>query len=275
MMEELFEKAKVYKYTSLQYLDLEEIQIKTNEDIIIDKPGVFILGKLVDHCCNIYWAAESQEKFVIAMSELMNKINDLNVDGLTRVYIEFLQPDFILAMESLGFNVVSEFMDFWNEDLSINTIKGKESTSVSIRRIDPDEYVKVSLITKACLDLSRGFLADEPKFIREWDESEHSCILVADLNKSIVGVCFLNMYGFESEKGPVLWIRELAVDPKYQNNGIGHSLVFESVCWGKNNGAKRSFLLVDRENTKAIKIYNEFGYKCTVEAGQINMALVL
>lgn len=61
-------------------------------------------------------------------------------------------------------------------------------------------------------------------FIQEWHESDHSCVFAAELDNIVVGVCLLNIYGYDQEKGSVLWLRQLAVDPEFHNNGIGFSL---------------------------------------------------
>ncbi|MEK3862030.1 GNAT family N-acetyltransferase [Paenibacillus sp. FSL H7-0716] len=273
MFKNSFLKAKAYKYNSLQYLDVEELEQQASEDILIDEPGVFILCKSVDEGHNIYWAAESIELFRTVLIDLTSKFIQLPVDGTHRIYIEFIHPDLMPFMESLGFKVVSQFIDFWNEDISKKITDQAESPF--IRNIEPKDYLQVSIITKACINLSRGFYGEEWDFIKTWNESDHSCILVAELNKSIVGVCLLNIYGFESEKGPVLWLRELAVDPQYHNQGIGYKLAVEGMRWGNNNGAKRSFLAADKENRNAIRIYNKLGYIHKDEVGQINMALVL
>ncbi|MEK4188350.1 GNAT family N-acetyltransferase [Paenibacillus sp. FSL L8-0494] len=273
MFKNSFLKAKAYKYSSLQYLDVEELELQAPEDILIDEPGVFILCKSVDEGHNIHWAAESTELFRTALIDLTSKFIQLPVGGTHRMYIEFIHPDLMPVMESLGFKVVSQFIDFWNEDISKKITDQAESPF--IRNIEHKDYLQVSMITKACINLSRGFYGEELDFIQTWNESDHSCILVAELNKSIVGVCLLNIYGFENEKGPVLWLRELAVDPKYHNQGIGHKLAVEGIRWGNNNGAKRSFLAADKENRNAIRIYNELGYNHKDEVGQINMALVL
>lgn len=267
------QKAKAYKYSSLQYLDVAELEIQLAEGIFMDEPGVFMLGKPVDGGHTIFWAAESKDLFLTVLLELISKLSQLPADDTKRIYIEFIPPEFIPAMETMGFKVVSQFIDFWNEDIS-NYVTGGEG-SAFIRHIEPKDYLQVSMITKACKDVSRGFYGEELAFIQEWDEADHSCILVAERSEVIVGVCLLNVYGFESEKGPVLWLRELAVDPKYHNQGIGYRLATEGLRWGKNHGVKRSFLAADSENRNAINIYNKLGYKNKDEVGQINMALVL
>ncbi len=86
-------------------------------------------------------------------------------------------------------------------------------------------------------------------------------------------MCMMNIYGHESEKGPVVWLRELAVHLEYQGRGIGFSLILKGLKWRKSNNATRSFLAVDLKNRNAIKLYKALGYKRNVERGQINMAL--
>ena len=97
----------------------------------------------------------------------------------------------------------------------------------------------------------------------------------AEHDGNIVGVGYFVLYGFDTEKGTVLWVRELAVDPKYQSKGIGRELILQGIAWGKENGAKRSFLACDAENYNAIKLYESLDYSRSVERGQINMELKL
>lgn len=274
-MEELFKKTADFKYSSLKYLNLEEFQTILPEDIIIDKPGVFALCRYIDHRHNIFWAADSEQAFMNTLLELTSRLTQLHTDGLETIYIEFIHPDFIPAMEAIGFTVVSDFIDFWNENILTSvTSASVVGSSISIRNIELHEYKQASLITQACKEVSRGFYGEELEFIQEWNEADHSCVLVAELHKEVVGVCLLNIYGFESDNGPILWLRQLAVDPNYHNKGIGTLLITKGLRWGVTNGAKQSFLAVDRENKNAIKIYNKSGYTYNDTLGQINMAFV-
>ena len=67
----------------------------------------------------------------------------------------------------------------------------------------------------------------------------------------------------------------MAVEPNYQGKGVGHELLAYAIKWGIKNGAKRSFLACDAENTNAIKLYQDFNYKREDERGQINMEIKL
>lgn len=111
-MHTLLEKSRAYKYNSFMYLNLEEIQMDATKDIIIDEPGVFMLGQFADDRIHILWGAESKSLLLKAVSEILMRLKDLQLDGLNRVYIEFVEADFVPDLEALGFIVVSEFMDF-------------------------------------------------------------------------------------------------------------------------------------------------------------------
>ena len=161
-------------------------------------------------------------------------------------------------MENLDFKIASEWVDFFNNDLSSASIIIKNN--IKIRPIKEDEYTIGEKITKLCLGQSREFYGETYDFIKKWKETKNSNVFVAEVEEEIVGICLVNVYGFDSEKGASLWLRELAVNPKYQSKGIGRSLVKHCIKWGLKKGAKRSFLACDAENHRAISIYEKSCY---------------
>ncbi len=80
----------------------------------------------------------------------------------------------------------------------------------------------------------------------------------------------MGIYGDESKKGPVLWLREIAVLPQEQGKGIGRKLILQSLGYGKERGAKRAFLMADDCNTNAIGLYKSVGFVPSEDA-EINM----
>jgi GNAT superfamily N-acetyltransferase len=52
----------------------------------------------------------------------------------------------------------------------------------------------------------------------------------------------LSLYGFDSEKGTVLWLREIAVTPCAHSNGIGSLLIISAINWRLKKGAKRNVI---------------------------------
>lgn len=266
------EKAQEYKYNSLRYVDLDELQPEAG-DLLIEEPGAVILAKSEEGQVNLYWGSETEEQYISAMRKLFEKIQSDWGRLERKIFVEFVPPEFIGSLEKIGFVMDAEFVDFWVGDLKALQIE--RSNSLQIRYLTPAEYAKAAEITQACKDQSRGFHGEQEEFMKEWLETEHSCILAAEVDGEIAGVCLLNQYGFDSPKGSIAWLRELAVHPGYQGKGIGQALVAEALIWGQDLGAKRSFLAADVMNERAIRIYEKYGYCRKPERGQINMVYEL
>lgn len=262
-MKLIIDRGKTYKYNSLNYIDENDLEgaiiFKETEECII-------LYKAINCKTQLYWASTSKESFIKGLSDFL-----LNVSK-KRIYIEFIPEDFVSEMEKIGFKIASEFIDFWNNN--INEIQSyQQKDNLLIRELRDTENLIASDITKACKGQSRGFNGEEADSIKEWSESENSKVFIAEIDEKIIGVSLANLYGFESKKGTILWIRLLAVDPTYQCQGVGRSLLNYSIEWGKGKGAQRSFLAVDVMNDRAIKMYQHFGYEKADARGQINMEI--
>ena len=204
----------------------------------------------------IYWAVNLKKIFLRELEETIDIIT--KDDAIRNVVIEFIPEQFIMEMEEQGFTIISEFIDFWINCL--DDVYLEQSGSLNIRRIRENEYQAVSDITIACKDYSRGFIGETPEWMREWNESENSCIFVAEIDSEIVGMCCVS-----------LWLREIAVKPNNHSQRIGLNLMTHAINWGKSQGAVRSFLASDVDNDKAIKLYERLGYVRKTGRGQINM----
>lgn len=280
-MENIINLANKYKYNSLEYVDLEDIAnavmyINTNNNIFLYqkaniKKELYWDSKSKDNI-ELFWASESKDSFFQGLIKTINFIKQKEIKT-EKIYVEFIPEDFLDEMNSAGFKVVSEWVDFWNSDLCSYHVELKKT--INIRPISNSEITIAGDVTRSCLGYSRGFTGESNEIIKEWSESENACLFVAELDNKIVGICFVMLYGFDSEKGTVLWIRELAVNPKYQSMGIGREMITYGFKWGIEKGAKRSFLACDAENLNAIKLYESLNYKRKDERGQINMEISL
>jgi GNAT superfamily N-acetyltransferase len=278
---EIIEIASQFEYNSFQYIDMEDItegKIYINDDkniFIYQKADIkkelYWTSKSADNL-QLYWASKSKESFFEGLNKTINYIKR-NETKAGKIYMEFIPEDFLDGMNSCGFSIVSEWADFWNRDLSLLEVMPRNS--VKIRSLRSDEISIASKVTRSCLGCSRGFTGESDDMISEWIKTENANIFAAEIDGAVAGLCFTMLYGFESEKGTVLWIRELVVDPKYQSRGIGRELMSHGIMWGKENGAKRSFLACDSENFNAIKLYESFNYVKNDGRGQINMELKL
>ncbi|WP_105616112.1 GNAT family N-acetyltransferase [Vallitalea okinawensis] len=259
MDKKLLEKIKNMAYNSLMYVDFEDIE---GARVFFSNENYVFLTKEIGDQLQIFWGAISKEGFIKGLKKLINQSDQKNF------YIEFIPDDFEEELKLLGFRIESEWVDFWINDLDSVEIS---EPSKKVRTLKEEEYSEASRVTKACQGESRGFIGETGQWIKEWNGNDNSHVLVVEVNDYLVGICCVNLYGFESEKGPILWIREVAVDPNHQSKGIGHSLLNYAIQWGKDNGARRSFLACDVQNDKAMSIYQNFGYESNEGRGQINM----
>lgn len=260
---------KKYKYTSLEYIDEEDIK---DAKVIYQDETSILLYKELDETIQLFWAADSKERFMTGLNSLEILIEENKISG-KKVHIKFIPEEFISFLEKKGFRVIAEFVDFWNRDIEVISID--EHDTSNIRRLKEDEYSIAGQVTRNCIGYSRGFTGEDDEWIKEWNESSNSCIFAAEMEGKIAGICCVNLYGFESDKGIVLWIREVAVDPQYQGKGIGRLLLTYAIKWGKQNGAKRSFLACDVENHRGINLYESLGYVRAEGRGEIRMEKLL
>lgn len=260
---------KKYKYTSLEYIDEEDI--KDAKVIHQDENSVFLYKEMEDKV-ELFWGADSKEGFIQGLNCFEDLIEENKISG-KKIHIKFIPEEFISYLEKKDFRVIAEFVDFWNRDIETISIDGYDTSN--IRRLKEGEYGIAGQITRNCTGYSREFTGEDDEWIKEWNESNNSCIFIAEKEGKMTGICCVNLYGFESDKGIVLWIREVAVDPQYQGQGIGRSLLTYAIKWGRESGAKRSFLACDVENYRGIKLYESLGYIRAEGRGEIRMEKTL
>ncbi|MFX0124474.1 MAG: GNAT family N-acetyltransferase [Candidatus Hodarchaeota archaeon] len=58
-----------------------------------------------------------------------------------------------------------------------------------------------------------------------------------------------------------MYIAELFIHPDYRRQRIGFSILTEAMKWGKNQGAIKYWLHVEKDNSKAIALYEKLGFQ--------------
>lgn len=267
-MKEIIKKAKQFKHTSLEHLDPEDL---SNHKILMENDAALFLCSNPDSEVQINWATNSKESFFNGLDEAMEIIS--RNSEVKKVHIEFIPEDYVTDMENYGFVTVSEWIDLWNNNLAKVCIDTPEF--IQIREIKDDEYQIASEITKSCKGYSRGYEGETSEWFKAWTECKDSSVFLAEMKNEIIGVCCVKLYGFDSDKGTILWLREVAVKPEHHSQKIGLKLMTHAINLGKQNGAVRSFLACDADNRKAIKLYEGLGYQRKTKRGQINMELTV
>lgn len=93
--------------------------------------------------------------------------------------------------------------------------------------------------------------------------NERCCVLLAEVNGQVVGMCSGQLTISTAEGGPALLAEDMVVLGDYRGQGIGQRLMAEVAEWGKTRGVSRLQLLADRNNTPALEFYKRLGWQTT------------
>ncbi|WP_313133705.1 GNAT family N-acetyltransferase [Anaerocolumna sp.] len=103
-------------------------------------------------------------------------------------------------------------------------------------------------------------IEEEQKFIKDFNGSLNSIMLLAKDNGNIVAVGSLSAFGRKriSHRGEIA----ISVKKEYWNKGIGSAMMKELIQFGREK-AKLSViqLTVKADNENAIQLYKKFGFK--------------
>lgn len=255
-------KLELFKYNAMNYIDFEDIMAYTllceNEELIL------LHGYSKEHQLDQYYWACNQVDYLI----------EEVVQAKTKGLLTFVPKEWVEPLKEVGFQIFA----VWNEYF-IETLQ-EEDEPFEIERVPSHEAENVSAITLACRGQSRGFTGQSTQWVGQWiegrgpavsDSTKNSAIFAKKIEDEIVGIICVATYGHESEKGPILWIRELAVHPEYQKKGIARDLIKKAYVYGRALGAKRAFLMADECNEHAIHLYERMGFVCREDESEINM----
>ena len=92
---------------------------------------------------------------------------------------------------------------------------------------------------------------------------ERACILVAEQDGEIVGMCTGQLVTSTAEGGPSVLVEDVVVAQEYRGENIGRSLMEALTVWAKSCGASRMQLLADKNNPPALAFYHRLGWGTT------------
>jgi Acetyltransferase, GNAT family len=95
------------------------------------------------------------------------------------------------------------------------------------------------------------------------DDNTNRCIMVAELNQQIVGMCTAQILVSTAEGGIVALIEDLIVKDSHRGQGLGKKLLSAIEDWALAQGVRRLQLLADRNNTPALNFYQKMNWKST------------
>lgn len=193
----------------------------------------------------------------------------LEVIGSESGMLSFLPRAWVPAFEAAGFSVRSVFRDYWKNDLSdLSDVCALEKLT---------DAAEAAAVANACAGQSRGFTGAKTELMRQWiggspEGARDAAVLgVRDADGILAGVVMTGLYGDGSEKGPVAWVRMIAVRPDRQNRGLGRMLVMAALSHGKRHGGSRAFLAADDENRNGIHLYESLSFVPMADEEEIAM----
>lgn len=141
-----------------------------------------------------------------------------------------------------------------------------KDNSIHIRKAlfkDIDDLVK---LLDELFAIEEDFEFDERKQrkgLRMLLESDNDCIMVAEHEGQVVGMCTIQTFISTAEGGDVGYVEDMIVRKDYARKGIGKKILSSIEEWGKGQGLKRIQLLADKGNSPALRFYKGSDWSTT------------
>lgn len=137
----------------------------------------------------------------------------------------------------------------------------------NIRRANIDDLNNLIPLLKLLFAIEADFSFDEAKQRRGLElmleRPDERCILVAEVNKEVVGMCTAQLVITTAEGGTAALIEDVVVKEEYRGQGIGRKMLDELEAWAWQREVKRLQLLADRSNTPALEFYSRLNWNRT------------
>lgn len=269
--EQIQGKLKEYQFHSMNYIGFEDVEnftcIRNDSDLIL------ICGRDEEAGMQqVQWAANDVTELVKGLQE----VKEQNKSETIRV--SFVPEEWVKPISEAGYEMFCIWHDYFIHDLNACCKDGNDDYECLTEK----DCKSASEVTCLCKGQSRGFTGQTQQWIKEWinntensavnTEAKYAATLVhRDETGHIDGIVCTAVYDFASPRGPIVWIREIAVEPKAQGKGIGRKLLMQAFQYGKEHGATRAFLAADECNHGAIHLYQSVGFVPSEEDGEINL----
>jgi hypothetical protein len=99
-------------------------------------------------------------------------------------------------------------------------------------------------------------------------EEKNKNTMVQMLSNIVTKKCFISLYyqgdviacGLGVIEREYIGLYDIVTDSNFRNRGFGEQLILNLLKWGKENGAKYSYLAVLLKNDTALRLYSKIGY---------------
>lgn len=145
--------------------------------------------------------------------------------------------------------------------------KKTEMLGIIIREGTPFDIEEMTLLLEELFTVEEDFSCDRKKqrdgLRLMLDNGETRCVMVAELNCQVIGMCTVQVLISTAEGGEVGLIEDMVVKKAYRGKGIGTALLWAIEKWAHNRGLLRLQLLADRDNFTALAFYKKLQWAPT------------
>jgi len=121
-------------------------------------------------------------------------------------------------------------------------------------------------LLQALFSIEADFACDEDKQsrgLRMLVGSTRGCLLVAESEAGVIGMCSGQLMISTAEGGLSLLVEDVVVDAEWRGQGVGRLLMSAVSDWARALDVTRLQLLADRNNTPALDFYRALGWQTT------------
>lgn len=139
--------------------------------------------------------------------------------------------------------------------------------NIVIRRAEMDDIDMLVELLTSLFTIETDFSIDPQKQQKGIslmiEQTDKICVLVAEHNKRVVGMCSGQLMISTAEGGFKVIVEDVVVKEDKRGLGIGSALLSEIQKWAVSCGTSRMDLLADKRNNSALNFYKQQNWKQT------------
>lgn len=135
-----------------------------------------------------------------------------------------------------------------------------------IRRAGAEDIDSLTGLLKLLFAIEEDFTFDKERQqqgLQIMLENGSGCILVAEIDQAVVGMCSGQLTVSTAEGGYSLLVEDVVVEEEWRGNGIAGKMLARLAEWAGSRGATRMQLLADRNNGPGLYFYTREGWQPT------------
>lgn len=123
---------------------------------------------------------------------------------------------------------------------------------------EKDIYQLKVIIEEEAFD---GYSAFDFVQVKTFLSEKQNIAIIAKLDDKIIGLIYgYSLTGFDG-KSPQFFIYAVDIHKDYQDKGYGSRFVEYVVNWARDNGFCESWVLIDKDNHRACRVYEKAGMR--------------